>query len=128
MGKLNELFQQYDNMRRVYNKLVQDILIYEVENKHNEILNKYVTMLKQKEEFEKTMKTYEGNLYSSMLEEGIDLLEGTEVDVTLKKPYYKTEFNFKAFKEDYKPTSSLYQKYVKEKLVKGNVILKEHKS
>lgn len=125
MSKLTEEFNKFDNKQNKYLKLLSDITEFELLNKDNEILKKYRQLLKQKENIEKDMKDYKDILYSEMLKEDMDLLEGKYINVSLKRPYYKTDFDITQFKKDYKPTSSMYKKYVKQKLVKGNVIIKD---
>ena len=125
MSKLTEEFNKFDNKQNKYLKLLSDITEFELLNKDNEILKKYKQLLKQKENIEKDMKDYKDILYSEMLKEDMDLLEGKYINVSLKRPYYKTDFDITQFKKDYKPTSSMYKKYVKQKLVKGNVIIKD---
>lgn len=125
MSKLTESFEKFDNKQNRYLKLLADIAEFELLNKDNEILKKYKQLLKKKEDIEKSIKEDKDILYTQMLEEDMDLLEGKYINVSLKRPYYKTDFDLTQFKKDYKPTSSMYKKYVKQKLVKGNIIIKD---
>ncbi len=125
MSKLTESFEKFDNKQNRYLKLLADIAEFELLNKDNEILKKYRQLLKKKEDIEKSIKEDKDILYTQMLEEDMDLLEGKYINVSLKRPYYKTDFDLTQFKKDYKPTSSMYKKYVKQKLVKGNIIIKD---
>ena len=125
MSKLTESFEKFDTKQNKYLKLLSDITEFELLNKDNEILKKYRQLLKKKEDIEKSIKEDKDILYTQMLEEDMDLLEGKYINVALKRPYYKTDFDLTQFKKDYKPTSSMYKKYVKQKLVKGNIIIKD---
>ena len=125
MGKLTENFNKFDNIQNKYLQVQADITEFEIKNKDNEVLQQYKKLLDKKQKIENSIKEYKDILYTGMLEEDLDLLEGKYIDVTLKRPYYKTEFDLSKFKKDYKPESSMYKKYVKQKLVKGNIIIKD---
>ena len=125
MSRLTEAFNKFDNNQNRYLKLLSDIAEFEYENKDSEILKKYKQLLKKKDDIEKAMKDAKDILYKEMLEEDMDLLEGRYIDISLKRPYYKTDFDITQFKKDFKPNSSMYKKYIKQKLVKGNIIVKD---
>ena len=124
MKDLQELFKQVNTLIKKLNDLNDTKLNIEITNKDNEILQNYIKTLNKIEDINTDIKKVKDNLYESMLNEDIDLLEGKYCDISLKKPYYKTDFNLKLFLEDYKPTNSLYKKYVNKKLIKGNINIK----
>lgn len=124
MKDLQELFKEVNTLIKKLNDLNDIKLNIEITNKDNEILQNYIKTLNKIEDINKEIKKIKDNLYESMLNEDIDLLEGKYCDVSLKKPYYKTDFNLKLFLQDYKPTNSLYKKYVDKKLIKGNINIK----
>lgn len=124
MKDLQELFKEVNTLIKKLNDLNDIKLNIEITNKDNEILQNYIKTLNKIEDINKEIKKIKDNLYESMLNEDIDLLEGKYCDISLKKPYYKTDFNLKLFLQDYKPTNSLYKKYVDKKLIKGNINIK----
>lgn len=124
MKDLQELFKQVNTLIKKLNDLNDTKLNIEITNNDNEILQNYIKTLNKIEDINTDIKKVKDNLYESMLNEDIDLLEGKYCDISLKKPYYKTDFNLKLFLEDYKPTNSLYKKYVNKKLIKGNINIK----
>ena len=124
MEKLNDVFKKVNNLIKKLNDLNDKKLDIEVLNKDNLVLQEYIKTLNKIDSVNKEIKDIKDVLYEHMVNEDIDLLEGNYCNITLKKPYYKTDFNLKLFLEDYKPTNSLYKKYVDKKLIKGNVNIK----
>ena len=125
MSKLTESFERFDSKQNKYLKLLSDITEFELLNKDNEILKKYKQLLKKKEDIENSIKEDKDVLYAEMLEEDTDLLEGKYINVSLKRPYYKTKFDTAKFIKDYPEGSRMYNKYVEKTLVKCNVIVKD---
>lgn len=105
-------------------KLEKELAAFELMNQDNEVLQKYMKLLKDLEEANKGIDEAKKTLYEEMLAEDETKYECDEFKVTLKKPYIKREFNSEAFYEDYAPNSRMYKKYVNEKEVKGNVTIK----
>ena len=124
MEKLNDVFKKVNSLIKKLNDLNDKKLDIEVLNKDNLVLQEYIKTLNKIDNVNKEIKDIKDVLYEHMINEDIDLLEGNYCNITLKKPYYKTDFNLKLFLEDYKPTNSLYKKYVDKKLIKGNVNIK----
>lgn len=105
-------------------KLEKELAAFEIMNQDNEVLQKYMKLLKDLEEANKGIDEAKKTLYEEMLDQDVTKYECEEYKVTLKKPYIKREFNSEAFYEDYAPNSRMYKKYVNEKEVKGNVTIK----
>ena len=121
---LEEDYKRTKNFITKKKKLEKEISAFEIINQDNEILKKYMKMLKDLEEANKGIDEAKKSLYEEMLAEGETKYECSDYKVTLKKPYIKREFNSEAFYEDYAPNSRMYKKYVNEKEVKGNVTIK----
>ena len=105
-------------------KLEKELAAFEILNQDNEVLQKYIKLLKDLEEANKGIDDAKKTLYEEMLKVDESKYECEDYKVTLKKPYIKREFNSEAFYEDYAPNSRMYKKYVNEKEVKGNVTIK----
>lgn len=105
-------------------KLEKELTAFEILNQDNEVLQKYMKLLKDLEEANKGIDDAKKTLYEEMLKVDESKYECEDYKVTLKKPYIKREFNSEAFYEDYAPNSRMYKKYVNEKEVKGNVTIK----
>ena len=105
-------------------KLEKELAAFEILNQDNEVLQKYMKLLKDLEEANKGIDDAKKTLYEEMLKVDESKYECEDYKVTLKKPYIKREFNSEAFYEDYAPNSRMYKKYVNEKEVKGNVTIK----
>ena len=105
-------------------KLEKELTAFEIMNQDNEVLQKYMKLLKDLEEANKGIDEAKKTLYEEMLDQDETKYECDDYKVTLKKPYIKREFNSEAFYEDYAPNSRMYKKYVNEKEVKGNVTIK----
>jgi len=105
-------------------KLEQELVAFELMNQDNEVLQKYMKLLKDLDDVNKGIEEAKKTLYEEMLDQDETKYECEEYKVTLKKPYIKREFNSEAFYEDYAPNSRMYKKYVNEKEVKGNVSIK----
>lgn len=105
-------------------KLEKELDAFEILNQDNEVLQKYMKLLKDLEEANKGIDDAKKTLYEEMLKVDESKYECEDYKVTLKKPYIKREFNSEAFYEDYAPNSRMYKKYVNEKEVKGNVTIK----
>lgn len=82
MGKLTEDFNKFDNIQNKYLQVQADITEFEIKNKDNEVLQQYKKLLNKKQKIEDSIKEYKDILYTGMLEEDLDLLEGKYIDVT----------------------------------------------
>lgn len=91
-------------------------------NPDNEALIEYATLIKKIEQNDEIIDTGKKVLYEGMNYQNIDELNGNCVNAVLTKPYTKKEFDKEKFiKENSEET---YNKYLTEKVVKGNVKLK----
>lgn len=123
---MKEIFDSIDN-KTYENMQIRNILDELLEaNKDNEALMAYFTLTKKLEENIETIEQSKKDLYEPMLEKNCDYLEGKSVSVSLKKPYIKKEFDKETFIKDY--TEETYNKYLKEKEVKGNCTIKQNTS
>ena len=97
-----------------------------MENRDNELLQQYIQLLAAREKLQKSIseKTDKDLLYEKMIQDDVDCYDGSNITVTLKRPYVKTTVDSKKFIEDNPIGSKLYNKYMKETVCKGNVILK----
>lgn len=125
MSNMSENFKFIDRLQGRIHKIQKEKEEFEKQNKDNEVLKQYIKILQEEKELNSNMKEYKDLLYEDMLHEDIDELNGNHLDITLKRPYYKTEVLTKKFLKDYKEGSKLYEKYVTKKQVKGNLIIKE---
>lgn len=124
MSKLSDDFNKYEKALETKQEVEQSIKNFERDNKDNEVLKQYLKLLKKLEKAEKEIDSGKTYLYEGMMAEEIDMLNGAVCDITLKKPYDKTNIDTKKFLTDNKPGSKLYEKYVSVKEVKGNIIVK----
>lgn len=122
--KLENQFKTVENTINKLSTLKIQMEMYLDTHKDDEVLKGYLDIVNEiqacNEEIDKA-KTY---LYESMLQEDIDILNGTYCDVTLKRPYDKTSVNTKKFLRDYGVDTPEYQKYVNIKQAKGNITIK----
>lgn len=120
---VNADFKKLDDSLRKQKELKRQKLEFEILNKNNSILQEYLAILNSITEIESEIKVNNTALYESMVKADTKKLESNICKITLKKPYPKTEFNLKLFKEDYKENSKMYKRYVSEKMVKGNIVV-----
>lgn len=133
MSLLSEKFSKVDKVLGKKENLLLEKEMIENTYKDNEILQKYIKVLKSIDKIEKEDKANKDTLYDLMMEEDVDCLDGKNCQVTLKKPYIKKEFDLKGFTKYideqikdkyYKYYLEIYNKFVKDKSVKGNVTIK----
>lgn len=124
MSKLSDDFNRYEKALETKQEVEQLIKNFERDNKDNEVLKQYLKLLKKLEKAEKEIDSGKTYLYEGMMSEEIDMLNGAICDISLKKPYDKTNIDTKKFLLDNKPGSKLYEKYASVKEVKGNIIVK----
>lgn len=125
MNSLTENFKFIDKLQGRIQKLQKQKEQFIKDNKDNEILKEFIKILEKEKQLNSNLKEYKDILYDNMCDENIDVLSGNHLDITLKRPYYKTEVLTKKFLKDNKEGSKLYEKYVTKKQVKGNLIIKE---
>lgn len=125
MNSLTENFKFIDRLQGRIQKLQKQKEQFIKDNKDNEILKEFIKILEKEKQLNSNLKEYKDILYDNMCDENIDVLNGNHLDITLKRPYYKTEVLTKKFLKDNKEGSKLYEKYVTKKQVKGNLIIKE---
>lgn len=125
MNSLTENFKFIDRLQGRIQKLQKQKEQFIKDNKDNEILKEFIKILEKEKQLNSNLKEYKDILYDNMCDENIDVLSGNHLDITLKRPYYKTEVLTKKFLKDNKEGSKLYEKYVTKKQVKGNLIIKE---
>lgn len=123
--QINDSFNKVDQAVLQRKELLKKKLIFEKVNKNNSVLKEYIDILKGIEEADKEIEASKAYMYDLMLEKDTDLLEGKNINISLKRPYEKTSLNSKLFLEDYKPGSRMYNKYVRKTICKGNITIKE---
>lgn len=115
-------FEKVDNAS-YENVQIRDLLKQLLEaNKDNEALMEYATLMNKLEENTEVIDNGKKILYEGMNYQDIDELNGKCVDAVLTKPYTKKEFDKEKFIED--NSEDEYNKYLTEKVVKGNVKIK----
>lgn len=127
MSILTEKFSKVDKVLGRKENLLLEKEMIENTYKNNEVLQQYIKVLKEISKIEKDEKANKDSLYELMLEEDVDFLDGKNCQVTLKKPYNKTEFDLKGFMEVHTKNKwymEIFDKFVKNKTVKGNVNIK----
>ena len=123
MSSLNDLFTKTNKTIGDRERLLKSKKDMEDNCKDNEQLKEYINIIKQIEKLDKKVEESKSTMYDSMLENDIDYLDGTHCAITLKKPYFKTVIDTKKFLEKNQPGSKLYNAYVVQKVIKGNIIL-----
>lgn len=91
-------------------------------NPNNEALIEYATLMDKIEQNNEVIDTGKKVLYEGMNYQDIDEMNGKCVDAVLTRPYTKKEFDKERFIED--NSEETYNKYLTEKVVKGNVKIK----
>lgn len=91
-------------------------------NSNNEALIEYATLMDKIEQNNEVIDTGKKVLYEGMNYQDIDEMNGKCVDAVLTRPYTKKEFDKERFIED--NSEETYNKYLTEKVVKGNVKIK----
>lgn len=98
------------------------------ENKDNKALNQYVKLL---DKLDVTNDLINDLKKTDLYDELVDLPQNefkiTTAVVRVKKPYIRLDINTKKFISDNKKGSKLYNKYVKETVVKGSVTIVPNK-
>ena len=126
MEKLKKDFRKANLAQGKLNQVNDDLTVFEELYKDNDILKAYKELLGKKQNYEEELKLAKTYLYEDMLEEDETEMIGTNITVTLKKPYEKKSIDTDKFFEDNMPGSRLYKKYVKITTVKGNVNIKQN--
>lgn len=123
---MEEMFNNIDNAE--YENAQIRILINELLelNKDNTALLEYIALSKKLEDNVETVGTGKKELFDLMEARQVDYLEGVAVTITLKKSYNKSVFDKDKFIADY--GEETYNKYLVEKLTKGNCIVKVNDS
>lgn len=119
--KLTEEFNRFDTDVEGYRlQLDQRIKMFVEENKNNPILKQYMEM---QAEYDKTVKEFEKikDLYMDMETQGVDLLEGVNITLSLTHTYMKKEIDKKVLEAKY---PEIYNEVLVEKPVKGHVTVK----
>lgn len=123
MSILKEKFDKVKKTVKKMKKLEKEKAAMELLYKDDEVFKKYMKILQGLDDTKKELKEANGYMYDVMLDENQKTLECDDCTITLKKPYTKTVLNSKAFLEDNKVGSKLYNKYVSVQEVKGNVTI-----
>lgn len=115
-------FEKVDNAS-YENIQIRDMLKQLLEsNPDNEALIEYATLMDKIEQNNEVIDTGKKVLYEGMNYQDIDEMNGKCVDAVLTRPYTKKEFDKDRFIED--NSEETYNKYLTEKVVKGNVKIK----
>lgn len=115
-------FEKVDNAS-YENIQIRDMLKQLLEsNPDNEALIEYATLMDKIEQNNEVIDTGKKVLYEGMNYQDIDEMNGKCVDAVLTRPYTKKEFDKERFIED--NSEETYNKYLTEKVVKGNVKIK----
>lgn len=115
-------FEKVDNAS-YENIQIRDMLKQLLEsNPDNEALIEYATLMDKIEQNNEVIDTGKKVLYEGMNYQDIDEMNGKCVDAVLTRPYTKKEFDKERFIKD--NSEETYNKYLTEKVVKGNVKIK----
>lgn len=138
MSLLTEAFKKYDKLQGKKDNLELEKSMIEDTYKDNEILQRYIKLIKQINKIEEEDKAKKDNLYALNQEqdEPLDMLTGKNCEVTFTKPYTKNNWDSKNFEIDffnidedkektkYKYYKEIYTKYCKKTNVKGSAKVK----
>lgn len=80
-----------------------------------------ISSLRKMKELEKAIDEAKAGLMDFMTEHNIEKLELADVTVTVKKPYFSSRFDTKAFRKDY---PELGEKYTQQTEVAGSITIK----
>lgn len=122
--KLEGQFKKVEDTINKLSTLKIQMEMYLDSFKDNQVLKDYLDIVNQINECNTEINNAKDYLYESMVKEGVDMLDGTYCQVTLKRPYNKTSVNTKKFLKDYGEDTEEYKKYVNVKQAKGNVSIK----
>lgn len=115
-------FEKVDNAS-YENIQIRDMLKQLLEsNPNNEALLEYASLMDKIEQNNEIIDTGKKVLYEGMNYQDIDEMNGSCVNAVLTRPYTKKEFDKERFIED--NSEETYNKYLTEKVVKGNVKIK----
>ena len=119
---ISKEFEKVDNAS-YENVQIRDLLQQLLDsNKDNTALMEYATLIKKLEENTEIIDNGKKVLYEGMNYQDIDEMNGKCVDAVLIRPYIKKEFDKEKFIEE--NSEEIYNKYLAEKTVKGNVKIK----
>lgn len=108
------------------NKKEQELKQIQKENKDNKVLMKYIRTMKKLDKLKEETKEINNNLYTGMVDNSIDYLEGALLSVTLTRPYLRLGVDMKKFKEMFPKDSDTYKELIKETLCKGHINTQEN--
>lgn len=123
--KLDESCKKKDRLKGKIKKLQAEKAAMELLYKDTEILGKYLSIINELAELEVEDKETDKALYDIMEGSGVELYEGKHVDITIKHSYTRTQMNTKQFLQDFSPKTKMYQKYISQIDVKGNILVKD---
>lgn len=131
--KVDLSVKERDNIKATEEQVNQRLTIFLDKHKDNQILQEYISLMETKQEVLDSIKKSNEEMYEvtmDLFDNGIakeeidELLSGSVYDrLTLKLPYTKKQIRSKEFLEDFKPDTEMYQKYVEEKTIKGNIVV-----
>lgn len=122
--RLDESYTRVKKAVSKKKKLERDLIEFEIMNKGNEVLQKYMKLLKDIEDANKSIEEEKPELEEAMRLNNEKKYETDEFKISRKEGSIRRSLNSEAFFQDFAPNSRMYKKYVKETEVKGSVTIK----
>lgn len=122
--RLDESYTRVKKAVSKKKKLERDLIEFEIMNKSNEVLQKYMKLLKDIEDANKSIEEEKPELEEAMRLNNEKKYETDDFKISRKDGSIRRSLNSEAFFQDFAPNSRMYKKYVKETEVKGSVTIK----
>ena len=122
--RLDESYTRVKKAVSKKKKLERDLIEFEIMNKGNEVLQKYMKLLKDIEDANKSIEEEKPELEEAMRLNNEKKYETDEFKISRKDGSIRRSLNSEVFFQDFAPNSRMYKKYVKETEVKGSVTIK----
>lgn len=122
--RLDESYTRVKKAVSKKKKLERDLIEFEIMNKSNEVLQKYMKLLKDIEDINKSIEEEKPELEEVMRLNNEKKYETDDFKISRKDGSIRRSLNSEAFFQDFAPNSRMYKKYVREIEVKGSVTIK----
>ena len=122
--RLDESYTRVKKAVSKKKKLERDLIEFEIMNKSNEVLQKYMKLLKDIEDANKSIEEEKPELEEAMRLNNEKKYETDDFKISRKDGSIRRSLNSEAFFQDFAPNSRMYKKYVRETEVKGSVTIK----
>lgn len=122
--RLDESYTRVKKAVSKKKKLERDLIEFEIMNKGNEVLQKYMKLLKDIEDINKSIEEEKPELEEVMRLNNEKKYETDDFKISRKDGSIRRSLNSEAFFQDFASNSRMYKKYVRETEVKGSVTIK----